>query len=78
MRLSGNKQRKFVVGKIAGNRGVGIDQIVVVLLVKLLDQRQAARSDLKGLTTLNVDLPDRDSADASRSGPRPRDASWEP
>ena len=56
MRLAGNKQRKLVVGKIAGDRGVGIDQIVVVLLVKLLDQRQATRSDLKGLATLDVDL----------------------
>lgn len=51
-----NEQGELVVGQIAGDRGVGIDQIVVVLLVKLLDQRQAARSDLKGLATLNVDL----------------------
>ena len=56
MRLAGNEQRELVVSKIAGDRGVGIDQIVVVLLVKLLDQRQAARSDLKGLATLDIDL----------------------
>ena len=56
MRLAGNEQRKLVVGQITGNRGIGIDQIVVVLLVKLLDQRQAARGDLKGLATLNVNL----------------------
>ena len=56
MRLAGNKQRKLVVSKIAGDRGVGIDQIVVVLLVKLLNQRQAARGNLKGLATLDVDL----------------------
>ena len=56
MRLAGNEQRELVVSKIAGDRGVGIDQIVVVLLVKLLDQRQAARSDLKGLAALDVDL----------------------
>ncbi len=47
MRLAGNKQRKLVVSKIAGDRSVGIDQIVVVLLVKLLDQRQTARGNLK-------------------------------
>lgn len=56
VRLAGNEQRELVVGKIAGDRSVGIDQVVVVLLVKLLDQRQAARSDLKGLATLDVDL----------------------
>lgn len=56
MRLAGNKQRELVVSKIAGDRGVGIDQIVVVLLVKLLNQRQAARGNLKGLATLDVDL----------------------
>ena len=56
MGLAGNEQREFVVGKIAGDRGVGIDQIIVVLLVKLLDQRQAARSDLEGLATLDIDL----------------------
>lgn len=33
MRLAGNKQRELVVGKIAGDRSVGIDQIVIVLLV---------------------------------------------
>ena len=56
MRLAGNEQCKLIVGKIAGDRSVGIDQIVVVLLVKLLNQRQAARGDLKGLATLDVDL----------------------
>ena len=56
MRLAGNKQRNLIVSTIAGDRSVGIDQIVVVLLVKLLDKRQAARGNLKGLATLNVDL----------------------
>lgn len=56
VRFAGNEQRKLVVSKIAGNRSVGIDQIVVVLLVKLLNQRQAARGNLKGLATLDVDL----------------------
>lgn len=77
MRLAGNEQCKLVVSKIAGDRSVGIDQIVVVLLVKLLDQRQAARGNLKGLATLDVDLQVV-IALMRLVVARPRDASWEP